>query len=68
MIGVAALGFRISQNTQIHVELVEWEIGNTWRGIGRMQETADLVAFTEEILNGKLHFLCSVNLRYMIGF
>ena len=25
------------------------------------KETADLVAFTEEILNGKLHFLCSVN-------
>ena len=24
-----------------------------------MQETADLVTFTEEILNGKLHFLCS---------
>ena len=23
------------------------------------QETADLVKFTEEILNGKLHFLCS---------
>ena len=23
------------------------------------QETADLVTFTEEILNGKLHFLCS---------
>ena len=23
------------------------------------KETADLVAFTEEILNGKLHFLCS---------
>ena len=23
------------------------------------QETADLVAFTEEILNEKLHFLCS---------
>ena len=22
---------------------------------------ADLVTFTEEILNGKLHFLCSVN-------
>ena len=22
-------------------------------------ETADLVAFAEEILNGKLHFLCS---------
>ena len=22
--------------------------------------TADLVTFTEEILNGKLHFLCSV--------
>ena len=24
------------------------------------QETADLVTFTEEILNGQLHFLCSV--------
>ena len=24
------------------------------------QEPADLVRFTEEILNGKLHFLCSV--------
>ena len=24
------------------------------------QETADLVTFTEEILNAKLHFLCSV--------
>ena len=29
------------------------------------QETADLVTFTEEILNEKLHFLCSVtNLNY----
>ena len=25
------------------------------------EETADLVTFNEEILNGKLHFLCSVN-------
>ena len=25
------------------------------------QETAGLVTFTEEILNGKLHFLCSVS-------
>ena len=25
-----------------------------------MQETFDLVTFTEEILNEKLHFLCSV--------
>ena len=24
------------------------------------QEPADLVTFTEEILNGKLHFVCSV--------
>ena len=24
------------------------------------QETVDLVTFTEEILNGKLHFLCNV--------
>ena len=26
-----------------------------------MTKSADLVTFTEEILNGKLHFLCSVN-------
>ena len=26
------------------------------------QETADLVRFTEDILNGKLHFLCSVTI------
>ena len=25
------------------------------------QETADLVIFTDKLLNGKLHFLCSVN-------
>ena len=25
------------------------------------QESADLVSFTEEILNGKLRFLCSVH-------
>ena len=24
------------------------------------QETADLVTFTEEILNGKLHFSCNI--------
>ena len=24
-----------------------------------LEETADLVKFTEEMLNGKLHFLCS---------
>ena len=28
------------------------------------KETADLVTFTEEILNGKLHFLCSVSLTH----
>ena len=26
-----------------------------------LQETVDLVTFTEEILNGKVHFLCSVS-------
>ena len=29
-----------------------------------MQETGDSVTFTEEILNGKLHFLCSGYLYY----
>ena len=30
------------------------------------QETADLVTFTEEILTGKLHFLCSVTWLHYI--
>ena len=32
------------------------------------QETADLVTFTEEILNGKLHFLYSVSEFDTISF
>ena len=31
-------------------------------------KTADLVIFTEEILNGKLHFLCSVTGIHEIGY
>ena len=31
------------------------------------QETEDLVKFTEEILNEKLHFLCSVNTKILIN-
>ena len=30
-------------------------------------ETVDLVIFTEEILNGKLHFLCSANFKRQIS-
>ena len=32
------------------------------------QKTADLVTFTEEILNGKLHFLCSASYAPKIIF
>ena len=28
-------------------------------GTAQKKETADLVTFTEKMLNGKLHFLCS---------
>ena len=31
------------------------------------QETADLVTLTEEILSGKLHFLCSLTKRRIVG-
>ena len=31
------------------------------------EESADLVTFTEEILNGKIHFLCSVLLDLNCG-
>ena len=33
------------------------------KSAGNRQETADLVTFTEEILNGKLHFLCDEHLK-----
>ena len=32
------------------------------------QFAADLVTFTEEILKGKLHFLCSVSNTLLRGF
>ena len=31
-----------------------------------LQKTVDLVIFTEEICNGKLHFLCSVTQAYKL--
>ena len=31
-----------------------------------LQETADLVTITEEILNGKLHFLCSYTKEILV--
>ena len=33
-----------------------------------LQETADLVTFTEEILTGKSHFLCSVKTNVLQDF
>ena len=35
-----------------------------WSFCGK--ETADLVTFTKEILNGKLHALCSDSMEYNI--
>ena len=32
------------------------------------EETADLVTFTEETLNGEFHFLCGVNSEYTSEF
>ena len=31
--------------------------------VAKSQETADLITLTEEILNGKLHFFCSVKFK-----
>ena len=33
-----------------------------------LQETLDLVTFTEEILNGKLNFLCNVKFMTLSGY
>ena len=36
-----------------------WNSFNALHKNAHPQETADLVTFTEEILNGELHFFCS---------
>ena len=41
----------------LYLNVVKKEIMR--KNIGNLQETADLVIFTEEILNRKLIFLCS---------
>ena len=35
---------------------------------GNPQFPADLVTVTEELLNGKLHFLCSVSFNFDIAY
>ena len=47
------LPFHCTKNGAFHEGGLQWMWLNP-------QETADLVTFTEEILYGKLHFLCNV--------
>ena len=37
----------------------KWSFPLRVSSVPNLQETADLVTFTEKILNGKIHFLCS---------
>ena len=39
-----------------------------WPNQQETAETADLVTFTEETFNGKLHFLCSVKADSLLVF
>ena len=48
------LPFHCTKNGAFHWGVLQWMWVNP-------QETADLVRFTEEILNGKLHFLYNVS-------
>ena len=49
---------RISSSNHVLNQIIEYT------AISNIQKTADLVIFTEEILNGKLHFLCIVMTPY----
>ena len=42
-------------------EKMNFSINDFFSKCDQIQETADLFTFTEEILNGKLDFLCSAN-------
>ena len=56
---------RLPTLTQLYPALhKKWSfaLGISSVNVTKSQESADLVKFTEEILNGKLNFLCSVNL------
>ena len=48
------IAFNTAQKMKFSIKNFFSKCSHNW------QETADLVAFTEENLNGKLHFLCSV--------
>ena len=50
----------ISRMLTLHKKM-NFSIKDFFRKCGQIQFSAGLVAFTEEILNGKLHFLCSVS-------
>ena len=43
-----------------HFALLVFGVRTSYTSHCTKNETADLVTFTEEFLNGKLHFLCSV--------
>ena len=43
---------------------IKFSIKDFFSKYDQIRRTADLVTFTEEILNGKIHFLCSVSSVY----
>ena len=45
----------------VTAQKISFLLGISSANVTKPQETADMVTFTEEILNGKLHFLCSVS-------
>ena len=50
----------------IKINLLNWKSVTTQK-MKFSQFTADLVKFTEEILNGKLQFLCSISIYWSIA-
>ena len=56
------------EHTCIHSTKIKFSIKDFSVNVIKSQFSADLVIFTEEILNGKLHFLCSVRVtRFITG-
>ena len=51
---------RIKGNTET-VQKMTFSIKDFFTKCDQIRKTADFVTFTEEILNGKLHFQCSEN-------
>ena len=58
----------IFRERKITAQKMKFSIKDFFSKCDQMRSPEDLVTFTKEILNGKLHFLCSEYNRLLLNF